>query len=252
MPRISAIAASFTLFICHTIAFADSSSMDKAMNIPLLEYENIESPELEDLTVQFARIKEISLKQSWLTAPESGLNSTDVKVAWNPEGLYVFAQLQDEDICSNSTDFNQRLWELGDAFETFIHLEESDAYYEFHVSPNNHVMQIRFDVSLTPAQRRLQLPDLFMPKQVVRSKVWVNEVENQWYVLLAIPASVLKSSGIFVSGDTLNVSFSRYDYSHASKEPILSSSSDLKELDFHRREDWRTFRLQGSPDGHYR
>ncbi len=249
MPRISVIAASFTLFICHTIALADSSSLDKAINIPLLKSDNVESPELEDLMVQFARIEKISLKQSWLTAPDPGFNSTDVKVAWNSESLYVFARLQDEDICSNSTHFNQRLWELGDTFETFIHLEESDVYYEFHVSPNNHVMQICFDVNLTPAQRRLQLPDLFMPEQVVQSTVWLDEVENQWYVLLVIPASVLKPSGVFVSGDTLNLSFCRYDYSHASKEPILSSSSDLEELDFHRREDWEKLRLEGNTNG---
>jgi beta-N-acetylhexosaminidase len=233
----------------HRIQTLKSSLNNKAMNVPLLEYETVESPDLEDLMVQFARIEEIGLKQSWLPTPDSGFNLTDVKVAWNPEGLYVFARLQDEDIFSNSTDFNQRLWELGDVFETFIHLEKSDAYYEFHVSPNNHVMQIRFDVSLTPAQRRLQLPDLFMPEQVVRSTVWVNEAKNQWCVLLVIPASVLKTSGIFVSGDTLNVSFSRYDYNHASKEPILSSSSDFKELDFHRRENWGKLRLAGSPNG---
>ena len=245
MPWINFIAVSFTLFICHTVVVAGSPSPDKAVSIPLWRYENAEASELNDLIIEFSDIEKISLKQSWLSVPEPGLNPTDVKVVWNSESLYIFARLQDEDIGSSSTHFNQRLWELGDAFEVFIHLKESDVYYEFHVSPNNHVMQLRFDVSLTPAQRRLQLPDLFMPRQVVQSKVWVEASKNQWHALLIIPASVLTSSCIFAADDTLNFSFSRYDYSHVSEEVILSSSSDLNELDFHRREDWGTFRLDG-------
>ena len=245
MLQINVIAAGFIIFIFHTVTLAGSSAPDAVMSIPLWEYENAEATELDDLVVEFAEIEKISLKQPWLPASESGFKATDVKVAWNPEGLYFFARLQDDDIGSSSTHFNQRLWELGDAFEVFIYLKDSDAYYEFHVSPNNHVMQLRFDVSLTPAQRRLQLPDLFMPRQVVWSKVWVEESENHWYVLLIVPASILKSSGIFVAGDTLEFSFSRYDYSHSSEEPVLSSSSDLKKLDFHRREDWGTLRLEG-------
>ena len=248
MSWIKFIAAGFTLFIYHSTVMMGSSDQNKVMSVPFREYESAESSELDDLTLEFAEVKEISLRQSWLPAPEPGFNSTDVKVAWNPKGLYIFARLQDNDINSRSTQFNQRLWELGDTFETFIYFKEADVYYEFHVSPNNHVMQLRLDVSLTPAQQRLQLPDLFMPEQVVRSKVWVEEAKNQLHVLLMIPASVFKPSGVFAAGDTLDFSFSRYDYSHRSEEPVLSSSSDHKELDFHRREDWGTFRLEGGGD----
>ena len=233
-------------FIDHSAAVMSSPAEDNVIRVPLWSHESRKAPDLEDLELEFSKVDVISLKQSWLPASESGFNPTSVKVVWEPEGLYVFALLQDEDIGSRSTHFNQRLWELGDTFETFIYLKGADAYYEFHVSPNNHVMQLCFDVDLTPAQRRLQLPHLFMPRQVIESKVWVETTKNQWHVLLMIPASVLKPSGTFVTGDTLEFSFSRYDCSRHSEEPILSSSSDHAELDFHRRQDWGTLCLKGS------
>lgn len=249
MSWISFIILMVALFINHSAALMSSPAGDKVLRVPLWSYEGRETLDLEDMALEFSKAEAISLKQSWLSASESGgFNPTSVRVVWDTEGLYVFALLQDKDIGSRSTHFNQRLWELGDTFEAFIYLKGADAYYEFHVSPNNHVMQLCFDVDLTPAQRRLQLPHLFMPRQVIESKVWVETTKNQWHVYLMIPASVLKPSGAFVAGDMLEFSFSRYDCSHDSEAPVLSSSSDHEELDFHRREDWGTLCLEGRDD----
>ena len=246
MPWLRFIILIVAFFINHSAALMSRPAGDNVIDVPLWSYEGRETLDLGDMALEFSKAEAISLKQSWLSASESGgFNPTSVRVVWEPEGLYVFALLQDKDIGSRSTHFNQRLWELGDTFETFIYLKGADAYYEFHVSPNNHVMQLCFDVDLTPAQRRLQLPHLFMPRQVIESKVWVETTKNQWHVLLIIPASVLKPSGFFVAGDMLEFSFSRYDCSHDSEEPVLSSSSDHEELNFHRREDWGTLFLKG-------
>ena len=248
MIRKTHITAIATLILSMPLAGIDSSAQDEILlGVSFWRNENTELFDLDDLVHKFAKIEEISLKQAWLPELEPDFNPTGVKVAWRPEGLYVFARLQDKNIGSRSTDYNQRLWELGDAFESFFRFKGADVYYEFHVSPNNHVMQLCFDVDLTPAQRQRQLPELFMPKQVVESKVWVEETKSQWYVLLMIPSSAITPSGTFTTGDMLEFSFSRYDSNHAGKEPLLSSSSDHKELNFHCREDWGTLILE-SPE----
>ena len=241
-------AAGVAFFICHFTVVVGSPDQNKVVITPFWEGEINESLGLDDLLIEFSDVEEISLKQSWLFAPKSDFKPTGVKVVWKPEELYIFAQLQDIDIISHSTDFNQRLWELGDVFETFIYFKEADVYYEFHVSPNNHLMQLRFGVDLTPDQRRLQLSGSYIVRPVVESSVWIEAARNRWYVLLRIPASTLKPSGFFAAGDTLEFSFSRYDHSHTNKEPVLSSSSDHKELDFHNREDWGILYLESRSD----
>lgn len=242
------VIAIVAFFLCPiAIAMGDTAPCNY-IDIPLGRHEDNEPFGLDELILEFSKVEEIHLKQSWLPAPEPGFSPTRVKVMWKPAGLAIFAQLQDNDIVSKSTHFNQRLWELGDVFESFIYFKEADAYYEFHVSSNNHVLQLRFDMDLTPDQRRLQLPDLLITEQIIESNVWLREAGDQWYVLLKIPASVLKPSGFFAAGDTLGFSFSRYDHSRDNETPVLSSSSDHRELDFHSREDWGTLRLKGNND----
>lgn len=205
---------------------------------------DIGSPSALSVVMQgFAEVKAISLRQAWLAEPEPDLEATEVRVQWDADGLYVLARLEDRSIYSSSTDFNQPLWELGDAFEVFIRFDEADVYYEFHVSPNNHVMQLRFDVDLTPEERRQQFSNSFIDKQLIDSKTWLNAAERHWYVYVSIPASVLKPSGELQAGDTFEFNFCRYDAHLSNEVLLLSSSSNLKELDFHRREDWGSLRL---------
>lgn len=229
---------------CILIVCSLQPAKSNTLHVPLWEDGNTEGWALTELLDKFAAIEPIELKQAWLPEFEPGFNPTAVWVVWKPEGLFLFARLEDDAINSSSTHYNQRLWELGDVFESFFLFEGAEAYYEFHVSSNNHVLQLRFDLDLTPAQRRLQLPKLFMPEQVIKSQVWVEEDQHQWYVFFMIPHSILKPDGALAAGDSLKFSFSRYDYCSESKEPVLSSSSDHQELDFHRHEDWGTMILK--------
>ena len=201
-----------------------------------------ETFDLTELKAEFAQAQEIPLTQSWLAELTPLFQPTVVRVAWRPEALWLLARLEDEDMGSRSSGYNQRLWELGDAFEVFIRFDEADEYYEFHVSPNAHVMQLRFGVDLTPVERRQQLPHLFMPEQVIEPRVWIEH--DHWYALLVIPASVVKPLGEFAAGDKLSFSFSRYDYSEGQEEPTLSSSSQHTELNFHNYADWGTLLLK--------
>ena len=227
--------------MCHTDART-------SLAVPFRQSDMGGTSALSAVVQRFAEVQAISLRQAWLEKPEPDLEATEVRVQWDADGLYVLARMEDQSIYSSSTDFNQLLWELGDVFEVFIQLDEADAYYEFHVSPNNHVMQLCFDVDLTPEERRLQFPESFIDGKMIDSQTWLNAAEDNWYAYLAIPASVLKPSGVLQSGDTFEFNFCRYDANRMNEALVLSSSSHLRELDFHRRQDWGRLRLE-SPDG---
>lgn len=231
------------LALCMGVGCRRQAVQDIMLEVPLWEHGSVKGITLDNIVNTFAEVEPISLKQAWLYELEPSFKPTEVKMAWQQEGLHVFARLEDSDICSSSTQYNQRLWELGDVLEAFLLCNGADAYHEFQVSPNNHVVQLRVDVNLTHTQRLQQLPKLFMPTQVVESKVWVEEDENLWYAWMLIPAAVIKPAGKFASGDVFNFSFCRIDSSADKKRTILSSSSNLRELNFHGREDWGTLRL---------
>lgn len=207
-----------------------------------LEPKNAEQLELRELHPQFSGDC-IRLEQAWRASPEPDLCSTEVRVSWQPEALFLFVRLEDRDITSRSTGYNQRLWELGDAFECFLQLEGEKNYYEFHVSPNNHVMQLRLDSTLSRDERERRLADSFMPNKLIESRVWIDEAQNQWHALMKIPHHALERSTPFAANDQIAFSFSRYDAARNREEPVLSSSSNHSVLDFHRREDWGTLRL---------
>lgn len=197
---------------------------------------------LEAVSAAFVMAGGCVMRQSWLEQPEPDFTQAVVRVGWRDDALLVFAELDDSDIFTRATTHNQRMWELGDVLEIFLSPENSASYVEFHVTPNNFRLQLRFPD--TPTMRRAQSENKFdhlmLPDGVFVSRTWTQPETKQWFVLAEIPAAPVCGANKSLPGTNWRFSFSRYDEVRGRPEPIISSTSPHAKPDFHRREEWGT------------
>lgn len=209
------------------------------MNVfPCVELPRFPVDRLATVRQAFRHTIPIPLRQFWLKKPEADFAPAQVSIGWRGKSLLLLAELHDRDIFTRAKKPNQRMWELGDVFEMFLCPARQAAYYEFHVTPNNLWLQLRFNDS--SVVERLRKGEDFAPclinKKVFRSSVWLRRKENRWFVYAEIPLKVIceKKSGHRL----LLFSFSRYDYTRGRKAPVISSTSPHQRPNFHARHEW--------------
>jgi hypothetical protein len=195
---------------------------------------------LETVRAAFASAERCALRQAWLSEPEKDFTPATVCVGRHRNSLLVFAELEDADIFTGAKKLNERMWELGDTLEIFLAEEHAASYVEFHVTPNNQRLQLRFPS--TEALRQAQKANVFDPfllaGRVFYSQTWVEQ--DRWFVYAEIPAVPVCGMNKPLAGTNWKFSFSRYDYVRGRKEPIYSSTSPHAKPDYHRREEWGT------------
>lgn len=196
---------------------------------------------------QFLKAEPWIMQQGWLTAPEKALRPTTVRFGWEPTALWILADLTDDFITSQSTDHDQEMWRLGDVFEIFIARKDSPFYIELHVTPHNHRLHLCFPHDGLGKIRTGQatLDDFRRPPSAFDSWVLQAPEQNQWRVLARVPSSILPDGCAFATGERLELSFSRYDSGPNGTPDVLSSTSLHRELNFHRRHEWREVVLEG-------
>jgi hypothetical protein len=181
---------------------------------------------LESIREAFQRATTIPLGQHWLEKSEADFQPGSVRIGWRDAKLLIFAELLDRDIFTTATAHNQWLHELGDVFEIFLRPTGSEAYFEFHIAPNNLRLQLRFPDA--GAFRRRETEDCRFDDPFLEHRVWLEA--DRWSVLAQIP--------IAKQGDEWRFSFSRYDYTRGRNQPVTSSSSPHTVLSFHQQEAW--------------
>lgn len=179
--------------------------------------------------------------QGWAATLPAGFKAAKIRYAWEPDALWILADLPDDYITTRSTADNQDMWTLGDVFEIFVERQGARKYAELHVTPKNHrlhllfphgaIEKIRRDVSILPSFK--QSPVGF------ESRVRRPRGRAAWQVLVKIPAKIIFPGKRFCEGVSLNISFSRYDYGRRGQDPVLSSTSPHRRTEFHNRPDWR-------------
>lgn len=184
-------------------------------------------------------------QQTWLPEPEPDFMPGQVWMGWMPEGFRIWAELADRDIFNPVTEFNRPAFLKGDVFEIFLKPESSEVYYEFHVNPNNQLFQYRIPSGPELQQQRGKgiRTEWLIPEPVIHSAVEVDPAKSQWRVRVQIPVQKLGLSEL-KSFDRWRFSFSRYDYSQNLQEPVLSSCSKHRKLDFHDQSAWLTVKLE--------
>jgi hypothetical protein len=120
-----------------------------------------------------------------------------------------------------------------DAFEIFLGPADEKAYYEFHVTPSNSVLQLRFDGEgeAKSLEERMVARPLFNSETSLSSEGLT--------VFARIPLD-----GLFpTTHPEWLLSFGRYDYTPGQTKPVISATSPHLVCNFHRREEWRRVRL---------
>ena len=160
-------------------------------------------------------------------------------MGWTPEGFVVWAELEDRDIFNPVRKFNEPAFLKGDVFEIFMRPEACETYYEFHITPCNQLFQYRIpSAAAFRAQRRNGIcQEWLMSSSVLESSTEIDQLKKQWQVSVNIPMEKLGRSPL-KEHDRWNFSFCRYDYSRNREQPVLSSVSPLKKVDFHDQSCW--------------
>lgn len=186
----------------------------------------------------FAQAQGCGMQQAWLPAVETGFTPAMARVGQRGNSVAVFAELEDADIFTRARALNQRMWELGDVLEIFLSPEHSASYVEFHVTPNNHRLQLRFPntQALRYAQQANSFDAFLLTGPVFHSQTWVEG--EKWFVYAEIPSMQVCVGDVPLAGARWRFSFSRYDFIRGRHEPIISSTSPHAQPDFHRREEW--------------
>ncbi len=182
------------------------------------------------------------LGQPWNPTLEPDFRPAEVRVGWEPAALLVEAVLEDDEVFSQATADNQDMWRLGDVFEVFLQIEGRSDYAEMHLTPNGHRLQLRLPgadwAATLKAQSRTFEELKVFPVAFAGEPAGTG---SGWRVSLRIPAVVLGLEA-WQAGQRLRANFCRYDAA-ADREPVLSASSRLSVVSFHRPGEWSRLRL---------
>jgi hypothetical protein len=171
--------------------------------------------------------------QPWLPQTEPAFAPGRVVIGLSGNELVIRAELSDAHVMREVFPFNFPAFKQCDAFEIFLGPADEKTHYEFHVTPSNSVLQLRFD-GVGEAQT--------MEERLIAEPLFNSETSltpEGWSVIVRIPLD-----GLF---PTMHpewlLSFGRYDYTPGQTQPVISSTSPHVICNFHRREEWRRVRL---------
>jgi hypothetical protein len=150
--------------------------------------------------------------------------------------------LEDEDIYNEEPARNAYFFKEGDVFEIFVRPETQDAYFEFHIGPDNQQLQLRIPSAEAFAnQVDGECEGWKIAGPLMQSWVQVDAPNGVWRVLALLPFDYIVEEAQ-KSQDWL-ISFCRYDYTRGVKKPVISSSSPHAKLGFHRQHEWTRLRF---------
>ncbi len=181
----------------------------------------------------------------WTNRP--AVTETKARLLWDDQYLYFHAEMEDADLCATVRKENGRTWD-DDVFELFFRPDEAAAnYYEFQVNARN----THFNELLPPrgpnAPGRFATGLPFQWRTAVKRQGTMNrrrDTDKGWSVEGRIPWSdFARTSTQPKSGDTWRFALCRYDHSKNFNEPDLSSCAPLRQLSFHRLQDYCRLRF---------
>ena len=216
---------------------------------PFLNVKSVVKADLESwpqLASVLSDAQIVESQQAWRSDLEPGFHPMWVRTGWTRDALYVLAEIEDADIFNPEKQFNALSFMKGDVFEMFLRPCDQDAYFEFHVTPENQKLQLRFPSAAALAAPRAQpgLPqEWYICHRIIESRVRVNVAAQRWEVAAEIPFDLVCETSQPRSDTRWLFSFSRYDYTRGKERPDLSSTSPHKVLNFHRQEEWGELRF---------
>lgn len=182
------------------------------------------------MSAAFQHAPSLAFRQAWRAEAEADFRAGTARLGWRAGGFCVLASLDDGQIFTRATADHQRLWQLGDVLEVFLKDRTREDYWELHVAPTGHRLQLHFaSAEQHDFDRSLVFEPVFFPRVRVRPGGWDVYAEAK--------------TGPFTAGQELSVSVSRYDYRDAEAPPVLSSTSAHRKVNYHRLHEWAEIRL---------
>lgn len=197
----------------------------------------------DSIRAAFAQAETATLTQAWLPSLTEGFKPSTVRTGWTGSDFAVLAEMEDIDIGNRAKRLNERTYALGDVFEIFLKPETQNAYFEVHITPENQKLQLRFPRpgavrEKTEKSDASHLATFFFEKPLIHSLTLVEANRELWSVFALLPLEFINQAGPVQAGTIWRFSFSRYDYTKGSPEPVISSSSPHAKPDFHRTEEY--------------
>lgn len=193
----------------------------------------------------FKHAPALALSQNWLEKPEPNFQPATVRAGWEPEALWVYADLADLDIYNSATQLNENTWRTGDVFEMFLRPLPTEPWLELHVTPENQQLQLRWpdNEDVFTVYQREGLTPFYLEDSRLISYTLVEPDQNRWRVLARVPQAVINGEPEIHDGDEWLFSFCRYDATRGVAEPVLSSSSPLTVAKFDTQNEWRKMKF---------
>lgn len=201
------------------------------------------------LSTELAEAPVMRFQQGWLPQKEEGFQPGRVRLGFWRKFLVVFAEMEDHHVTSDHLPFNACAFTTCDTFEFFLRPLPREEYYEFHVTPTNSVLQLRFPSEeefrrkRSPAEGKEFFERCRISKPVLQSRARVLADHTGWCVALGVPLAVIANEQMNRGPVNWLVSFGRYDHDGSGGSPVISSTSPHEALDFHRQREWTLLEL---------
>ena len=178
-------------------------------------------------------------------------SSTAARLLWDRQYLYFFAELEDHDLFADVTERDGQTWS-NDVFEMFFKPGQAEpGYYEFQVNAAGTEMDLFLPDQHSGGYAALRSANSFQMKSAVQRRGTLNvrnDRDEGWSVEGRIPwVDFMSTGGRPDVGEVWKIALCRYDYT-LGQEPELSSCAKLRELNFHRVEDYASLRFAGAAE----
>lgn len=175
----------------------------------------------------------------WKETPDPAFQPGTVQVKRVGDTLELEARLCDKAIHSPGAKFNDMAYTKSDVFELFIKGEGDSHYHEIHVTPDNVLLQLRFEVG---AKRPFDIDKALVWEPLLESST--ERFDGGWIARFSVPLANICSQSPLPTA--WKISCGRYDYQQTGDgtfKALFSNTAPLTVADFHRHEEWPVLSL---------
>jgi hypothetical protein len=155
----------------------------------------------------------------------------EVRFAWNRQGLYVHAVLEDSFVVAMDRRNEQLHFKSGDVFELFVKPLDDDYYWEMYATPFGNRSTLFF-----PREREGMTVDDFLTRHAYHAlEVSADMTSTGWQTQMFVPARQLTAAGAhWGAGTEWTVLCGRYNYNNeALEDPELSMLPPVLTTNYH-------------------
>ncbi|MEI6890605.1 MAG: hypothetical protein V5783_00405 [Pontiella sp.] len=164
-----------------------------------------------------------------------------VRFAWNEEGLFVHAELEDSFVVAHDPRDEQLHFQTGDVFELFVKPLDDDYYWEMYVTPFGNKSTLFF-----PRERTgMEVENILRDHSFHGLNVSAGIIDGGWVANMFVPVQQLTALGaVWGEGCEWSLLCGRYNYnSDALEDPELSMLPPVSKTNYHLTEEYAGLRL---------